>query len=53
MLSEDEDQSDIEENDDTNEEADEVVLVPQDQAVWTFEELQVLSPYKDEWVEAS
>lgn len=48
-----EDESDIDRDDDSDHKPDEVVFIRQDQAVWTLEELEVLSPYKDEWVEAS
>lgn len=37
----------------TDEEPDEVVFIPQDQAVWTLDELEILCPYKDEWVESA
>ena len=47
-----EDESDCD-GDDSDEEPAGVVLVTQDQAVWTHDKLEVLSPYKDEWVEAT
>ena len=47
------DESGFEGDDDSDEESDEVVFVTQDQAMWTMEELEVLCPFKDEWVESS
>lgn len=48
-----EDESGSDGDDDSDEEPDEVVFVHQDQALWSIEELQILSPFKDEWVESS
>jgi hypothetical protein len=46
------DESGVEGDDETENEHAEVVLIPQDQAVWTPEELHVLSPYKDQWLQS-
>jgi hypothetical protein len=48
-----EDDSGDEGDDNSDDEHDKVIFVAQDQAVWSIEELQVLSPFKEEWVEAS
>lgn len=48
-----EDDSGAEGDDDSEEEGDEVVVVTQDQAIWSLDELEILSPFKDEWVESS
>jgi hypothetical protein len=48
-----EDESGFSGDEDSDEEPDEVVFVPQDEAVWTIDELEVLCPFKDEWLESS
>src|SRR6266404_2670863 len=40
-------------DDESDEERDEVVFIPQDQGLWSIEELEILSPFKDEWVEST
>jgi hypothetical protein len=47
-----EDESGIEADEDSDDEEG-AIFIPRDQAVWTIEELEILSRFKDEWVESA
>jgi hypothetical protein len=46
-------ESGTEGDDESEDQQEDIVFVTQDQAVWSLEELEMLSPHKDEWVESS
>jgi len=48
-----EEESGAEADNNSEEEWEEVIFVTQDRAVWSLEELEILCPFKDEWVESS